>query len=232
MCLLEIKFVILLSGYKKILNNMLSQIIDKSRHRMECVNNYMMPRIDEIVALLRLAEHTLGEDYELVFKKRKNFLKGNYLLKEGTISKDIWFLEEGIARRFYYNDGIEYTDNFFFPCEFVDCFATASLELPSRFSIQLLTNAVVRVIDRDELLKLEIKYPFLKELWRLLIACNVLWLEERLYSLQQLSATERYLQVLKKQPQIIKEIPLTYIAFYLGVSVETLSRIRAKFKVV
>jgi hypothetical protein len=55
-----------------------------------------------------------------------------------------------------------------------------------------------------------------------------LWLEERLFQFHTLDATERYKLLLEKQPHFVQQIPLTYLASYLGVSLETLSRIRAK----
>jgi hypothetical protein len=55
-----------------------------------------------------------------------------------------------------------------------------------------------------------------------------LWLEHRLFQFHTMDATERYALLLKDQPHFVQQIPLTYLASYLGVSLETLSRIRAK----
>jgi hypothetical protein len=55
-----------------------------------------------------------------------------------------------------------------------------------------------------------------------------MWLEERLFRFHSLDATARYQLLLKEQPHFVQHIPLTYLASYLGVSLETLSRIRAE----
>ena len=55
-----------------------------------------------------------------------------------------------------------------------------------------------------------------------------MWLEERLLQFHTLDARERYLQLVKEQPHFVQKVQLTHIASYLGVSLETLSRIRAK----
>ena len=55
-----------------------------------------------------------------------------------------------------------------------------------------------------------------------------MWLEQRLFDFHTLDAAARYQKLLQKQPHIIKNIPLTIVASYLGISLETLSRIRAR----
>jgi hypothetical protein len=71
-------------------------------------------------------------------------------------------------------------------------------------------------------------YPELHEFDVKITEFYAMWLEERLYRFYTQSATDRYLHLLESHPNIIQYIPLTFIASYLGVSLETLSRIRAK----
>lgn len=55
-----------------------------------------------------------------------------------------------------------------------------------------------------------------------------MWVEKRLFQFHTMTATERYLDILQRSPHSIQTVPLTIIASYLGISLETLSRIRAK----
>ncbi len=211
---------------------MLSELLAKSQYRPDCVNNYMQPSLNQITSILKYLEENAYSDYLTVFGKRQQFAKGAFLLHEGQIASNFWFIEEGIARQYFHKNEKEICNDFFFPCEFVDAYGTSVLELPSKVNIQLITDAWVRVIDYEALWQMESKYPVLHKAEQLIVACNVLWLEERLYAIQHLSATQRYRLLIERQPQLIRLIPLSYIASYLGISLETLSRIRAKLKYV
>jgi CRP-like cAMP-binding protein len=209
---------------------MLSEILAYSRQRTECANNYLMPSVDKVAELLKEFEKTAPKEYFQLFEKREKKKKGEFLLQEGELATQFWFMEEGIARQYFHKDGQEVTNDLFFPCEFVDAYATSMLGLPSRVNIRLVTDAVVRGIDYVTLAEMEIRYPILGMAERLVIACDVLWLEERLHDVQHHTATERYNKLIEKQPQLIKKVSLSYIASYLNISLETLSRVRATLK--
>ena len=204
---------------------MISAMLERSKFLPECANNYLAPQLDALIQLFKEFE----EDGPSLFE-RKTLKRGEYLLKEGMISSNTWFLEEGAARLFLYKDGTELTGDFFFPYEFVDSYGCSALQIPSKVNIQLICDSVVCLIDWNNVRDLQHKYVILSEIEKIIAACNVLWLEERVYSLQSLNAQERYLQLLDRQPHLVQQIPLTYIASFLGISLETLSRIRTRQK--
>jgi CRP-like cAMP-binding protein len=206
---------------------MLSDILENSKLRPECANNYMMPHLDRIITLFRKLEKEAGNDYFYAFK-RKELPKGEYLLREGMVSQYLWFLEQGIARLFTHQEGVEVIGDFFFSCEFVDSYKSSAIKIPSAVNIQLISNSIVYSASWDQLEKLKLKYPVLAEIEKLIVACNISWLEEWLYNARFFTAQERYIYLLNRQPHLIQKIPLTYVASYLGISLETLSRIRAK----
>jgi hypothetical protein len=76
--------------------------------------------------------------------------------------------------------------------------------------------------------KIKKQHTSLLELDLMLTEYYAMWLEERLFQFHSLDATQRYQLLLSEQPHFIQQIPLTYLASYLGISLETLSRIRAK----
>jgi hypothetical protein len=83
----------------------------------------------------------------------------------------------------------------------------------------------MKASDFDKIMS---KNPYIQKMKDILTSGYALLLEERLHSIQFCTAKERYNFMLEKYPHLIQQIPLTYIASYLGISLETLSRIRAK----
>jgi len=158
----------------------------------------------------------------------KSFKKGDYLLREGQICKCSFFIEAGVARKFYPNEGKEITTQLFFEQDLAISFESYALQTTSKESIQALTDISVTVMDYLEFQEAKRAYPKLAELDILLIEHYTIWLEERMFHFHTLDAKERYLLLLQNQPHYIKKIPLTILASFLGISLETLSRIRAK----
>jgi len=93
-----------------------------------------------------------------------------------------------------------------------------------------LTDASIIEIDNEQIMKIESIRSLIYEIRSYLIIFYNLELRDRMIQLQFLNAQERYAVLLERQPILIREIPSIYLADYLGVSPETLSRIRAKVK--
>jgi CRP-like cAMP-binding protein len=158
----------------------------------------------------------------------KTYKKGAFLLRQGEVCRHSFSVEEGVLRKFYLNDGKEITTGFFFKGDLAVSFDSYSLQNPSKEFIQALTDAVVSQTDFTAFQHAKMKFPKLIEFDLLLTEYYAMWLEKRLFDFHTLDATQRYLLLISDQPAIIQYIPLTHIASYLGVSLETLSRIRAK----
>jgi CRP-like cAMP-binding protein len=158
----------------------------------------------------------------------KTYKKGDYLLQQDQICKNSYFIEDGIARKFYLNDGKEITTELYFKDDLAVSFDSYCLQKPSREYIQAITD--IRVSQTDYLAFQNAKkdFPKLIELDLMMNEYCVMWLEDRLFQFHTLDASGRYLKIIKEHSHIIQNIPLTYIASYLGISLETLSRIRAK----
>lgn len=158
----------------------------------------------------------------------KTFKKGSFLLSMDETCKKSYVLESGIARKYYLNDGKEITTELFFKDDIAISLHSYVQQIPSREFIQAITAVSVTVTDYQAFQVLKTQYPVLMELDLMMTEYYAIWLEDRLFQFHTLTATARYVHLLQKQPQIIQYIPLTYIASYLGISLETLSRIRAK----
>jgi CRP-like cAMP-binding protein len=154
--------------------------------------------------------------------------KGDYLLRQGEVCRNSYLLKQGIARKYYLSNGKEITTELFFENDIAVAFDSYSTQEPGREFIQSVTDIVVSQTNHADFQKAKQQFPRLMELDILLTEYYAMWLEDRLFQLRTLTATERYTLLLREHPHFIRHIPLTIIASYLGISLETLSRIRAK----
>ena len=158
----------------------------------------------------------------------KKYKKGDLLLRQNETCGRSYLLMSGIARKYYLNDGKEITTELYFENDLAVSFESYTLQQPSKEYIEALTDVTVSVTQYHAFQEAKTKHPKLLALDLMLTEYYGMWLEHRLFQLHTMTATERYLEILKKSPHIIQHIPLTIIASYLGISLETLSRIRAK----
>ncbi len=174
----------------------------------------------------RLDKDTLSALKDI--SKTKIYRKGEFLLSQDEVCRHSFTIDDGVLRKFYLNDGKEIITEFFFKKDLAISFDSYSLQKPCKEFIQALTDTTVSQIEFSTFQNAKINFPKLVELDLLLTEYYAIWLENRLFEFHTLDATQRYLLLLKQQPHIIQNIPLTYIASYLGISLETLSRIRSK----
>ena len=100
---------------------------------------------------------------------------------------------------------------------------------PAVENIQLLEGRILWAISKETLTNLFNQYHEIERLMRIAYEKYYIRLEERFVNAQFKTASERYENLLRQSPHILERVPLGYIASYLGISQETLSRIRSKF---
>ncbi|MCB0511833.1 MAG: Crp/Fnr family transcriptional regulator [Bacteroidetes bacterium] len=151
--------------------------------------------------------------------------RNEFLKLSGSIDTNIYFVESGSLRIFISDDVGEqiirfaYKDNIFVA---LDSFLTGK---SSGFSIQAIKKTVVKVISKQQFIRfLEIEKN--RNLWTKILENLVLQQMEREIDLLVNSPKERYERVLQRSPQLFQEIPDRYIANYLRMSAETLSRLK------
>jgi len=181
--------------------------------------DYIQKAIPKIEALL----NGEVEDYIRVI----NLKKGDYLLKAGQICDSYYFVQTGILRSYYLKEYKEIISTFTFPNDIVTIFKSTVMHEPSNEYIQAITDCSalkIKVIDYEQL---KLKNTDLQDVENIFFIAYALWLEERLFTIQFHTAQERYKFLFDNYKIYINNIPLTYIASYLGITIETLSRIRA-----
>lgn len=150
------------------------------------------------------------------------------ILQEGQVSKSIYFVERGMMRSFYVKDGEEVTSWFVYENDVITSVSSFFTGAPSTEYIQTIEDTVVHYISYDDLQHLYAKFPNFNINGRLLITKFCLNSEERLYNLRRQKAEDKVKLFMNLHPQIFQRAPLGHIASYLGISLETLSRIRAR----
>ncbi len=174
----------------------------------------------------------LDDDSQIALARvttRKKFGKGDYLLRPYEVCRRSFLILEGIARKFYLTEtGKEITTELYFENDLAISFQSYTLQKPGSEFIQALEEITVSMTDYAAFQKLKIAFPKLMELDLMIVEYYAMWLEERLFQFHSMDAAQRYLQLIKDHPHYVQKVQLTHIASYLGISLETLSRIRAK----
>lgn len=152
--------------------------------------------------------------------------KGTILVREGQYSDKSFFILQGCARAFYLKDGRDISDWFAFENEFVSAIVSFFTNQPSPHYIEVLEDVVLIELTRPLVDDLASKYHDFEHLIRVVVTQTMLAQRERISSILFRTAEERYLLLLGIRPDIINRVPLTHIASYLGITLETLSRIR------
>ncbi|KAA0210613.1 MAG: Crp/Fnr family transcriptional regulator [Ignavibacteriaceae bacterium] len=168
-------------------------------------------------------------DYLLSRCKIKKVKKGEILLRPGEECKHSFFVESGLLRQFAIDDkGKEHIIQFAPENWFIADRSSVYFGEPSVYFIQALEESKVFLIEEQLFLQLSESDPgFLKSNLRLLHN-HIRHLQKRIKQLLSDSAEERYLDFIKIYPDLTLRVPQVYIASYLGITPESLSRIRSE----
>ena len=145
----------------------------------------------------------------------------------GHTCKTIYFIKHGIARIYYFKDGIDITESFAFENDIIARVESLFTGKPSRKAIQILEDAEIIAINANELFQLYDIYPSIERLFRKIFEAAYVETVNRIESIQFHTAEERYQALVDKAPNVVQRVPLKYIASYLGITQQSLSRIRA-----
>ena len=151
--------------------------------------------------------------------------KGNKLICEGKRHNYFYFILEGGVKSYYLKGSKEICTWFKFENEFIGTLPTHE-GLPSKETIELLEDSELIKFTTEPLKKLSKKDLSITHLFYTVLFDYTLWLENRLHQLQFMTSQERYHALVDSTPKLLQKVSLTDIASYLGISRETLSRIR------
>jgi len=158
----------------------------------------------------------------------KTIHKGDFVLKYGEICKHIYYVNKGFVRIFYYKNDKDITE--WFASETRFCFSITSFfqDIPSKLVIEAIEDSEIIFLSKLGLENLRKTNIEVANLLNEFFSRSLIISQQRMESIQFETAKQRYLKLLKEQPAILNKVPLQYIATYLGITQETLSRIRSK----
>ena len=152
------------------------------------------------------------------------------LLKEGEVSKKMFLIEKGGIRAWFNNNGKDITCQFFFENETVGSIESFRKNIPSQTTIETIEPSILWWIHKTDLNRIveEIKeIPQLRDMLIDKVFERTFDYMKYFFSMVKNTPQERYINLLKERPEIIKRVPQHYIASYLGISSVHLSRIKS-----
>ncbi len=154
------------------------------------------------------------------------FAKGEIILHEGDICRDIYWVVKGLVRQFYYKNKKELTE--YMATENTICMSIESLfkEEPSHQIIQALEPTIIFALPMHALEAAAMKSVNIQMLYRKILEESLIISQHHADMLRFESAQDRYAKLVKRSPQLVLRAPLVYIASYLQMTPETLSRVR------
>lgn len=155
------------------------------------------------------------------------FEKGHILVKPGSVCNYLYFIEQGLSRTFYHKDEKDITDWISAENTFAVSIISFITRKPDRRGIELLEPSVLYSLHYNDLDKLCNEHHDIERLMRQLISMGMVQLQQKLDDLHFETAVNRYHTLLTTNPTFLQRVPLGMIASYLGITQETLSRIRA-----
>jgi CRP/FNR family transcriptional regulator, anaerobic regulatory protein len=159
---------------------------------------------------------------------RKSLKRKEFLYQSGDICKSVAFISSGCLRYFYITEGEEQTGQFFFEKSWYTDYESFLSEKPTNQFIQALEPTELFILSRKNLYQLYENCPKFEKFGRLMAENAYLGSRKNNVAYLTLSPEERYLNLIKERPKLLERISLKYIASYLGIQPESLSRIRKR----
>ena len=159
--------------------------------------------------------------------KRKDFLKGDYLLQEGQTANYYWFIETGFIRSFVIDtEGHDVSTNFYTIADIVIDWPSFFMRTPIKENIQALTDCICWQLDFENFQQMFHSIEAFREAGRSRLVKSYFELKRHSTGLITDQAKDRYLRLISEKPQIVPNVPLKLIASFLGITDTSLSRIR------
>jgi len=180
----------------------------------------------------QVSKRITDEDIPLLVSctRSRELKKGEPLLKEGEVCRSFYLVEKGYLRTWYNKDGVTINLNFTLEGDFTTNIISLKSHKASEFTIEAGEHTSVSVFDLDIIANEFNSHPQILLFIRRLASHLLLASEEHSNLFKMYTPTERYRYIEKNNPRLLQRISLSQLASYLGVTRETLSRIRGKMK--
>ena len=156
--------------------------------------------------------------------------KNEFILKAGKISNYTSWIINGLTRSYYMKDGEDITTKFLWAGAPITSVYSYYSRQPGNENIVALEDTTLASLHYDHMQYLYKTHPAFNIIGRVITEQYLYMLEIEVYNLRKQKAEDRYQFIIKHFPHLLQRVPLKYLATYLGINLETLSRIRAKTK--
>ena len=185
------------------------------RKLIESINTYILLNDSELLSLQNAVE-------------KRTYKKNDVIFTEGKISSEIYFVEKGCVRLFYNVDGNDKTAFFYTEGQFICAGESYTYNIPAIENYQVIEQTEIFVFTKKKAEKLLSEAPRLEVIARIATENELITCQKVIASFVTKSAEERYTDLLNTQGELFQRVPQQYIASFLGVSPETLSRIKRR----
>jgi CRP-like cAMP-binding protein len=186
------------------------------------MRNPVLAMVANIIPLSKTLERAISNNLTFIKTEKKDIL-----LKEGEICDYLYFVKKGLLRSYYEKDDQDITNWFLMENDLAISLLSFYRRQPSFETIEALEDCELYSIHYDALMALYAKYPIFNTVGRVLTEEYYCRSEEKTIGLRRQSAAEKYADFMIQSPELFNRVPKKYIASYLGVTTETLSRIKA-----
>ena len=155
------------------------------------------------------------------------FAKGEMILKEGEICKNIYYIEHGLVRQFYFKNDKELTEHLGVDHSIFMCIESLFKEEPTRLQVQAIEPTIIFALPKARLEEVALHNVNIQILYRKILEESLIISQIHADLLRFESAQNRYKRLCNMSPQVVLRAPLVYIASYLQMTPETLSRVRS-----
>lgn len=188
--------------------------------------------LKEVVkCIAKIYEVELPEDdleHLVAIMSCKTLAKGELLLAQDRIAKDLIYVQSGMLRQFYYKKDHDITEHF--TCEgstLAFCIASLFKQQPTDLMIEALEPTVIYMINYEKLKSLSFRYPAIAKLHISILEVGLIISQQKADSWRFETAKERYERFMEEYPQVAGRASVNHIASYLLMAPESLSRVRA-----
>ena len=158
----------------------------------------------------------------------KEYKKNEFILKAGKVSNYTSWIVKGLTRSYYIKDIEEITTKFLWDGAPITSVYSYYSRKPGNENIVALEDTTLASLHYDHMQYLYKTYPAFNVIGRVITEQYLYMLEIEVYNLRKQKAEDRYQFIVKHFPHLLQRVPLKYLATYLGINLETLSRIRGK----
>lgn len=157
----------------------------------------------------------------------QKYAKGEMILKEGDICRQFLYIDKGLVRQFYFKHGKEVTEHLGQEQTIVMCIESLFKEEPTKLQVEALEPTTVYALPKADLERVAMHNVNIQILYRKILEESLITSQIHADLVRFETAQDRYKKLCKLCPQVVLRAPLVYIASYLQMTPETLSRVRA-----